>query len=90
MDKTLIYPMGSILIFSTGEYSDYGLSGFVVTLKECDLRKLAAEYRDNYEPEDKWDKPRPEGFAGWLIAKGYAMPVEASEVHLGSYGDFDL
>lgn len=41
-DDTLKYPTGFVLVFSTGEYSDYGLAGFVVTTIASAIRALSA------------------------------------------------
>lgn len=90
MDNTLIYPKGSILTLSSGEYSDYGIVGILVTVKDCDLRTLAAEYKASHRPKNQWDKPDPDGFVAWLVVHGHAMPVDASEVHIGSYGRLEL
>lgn len=43
-DRTLQYPKGSIMVFTTGEYSDFGMAGFLVTIKDCDLPALAQAY----------------------------------------------
>lgn len=87
MDRTLNYPKGSILVLTSGEYSDYGMVGYVVTVEDCDLRALAQEYRNAHKPANQWDRPDPDGFVAWLVVNGYAMPVDASTVHLGSYGE---
>lgn len=94
MIETLKFVRGSALIFTSGEYSDFGLSGVLVTIKDCDLPALAKEYvaqewaAIKERGGDDWDKPGPDGFAGWLCANGHAMAAEAQCVHLGSYGEF--
>lgn len=89
---SLKYPPGSVLVMTTGEYSDFGVVGILVTMQECDLPALAKEYangKPSYEPAGM-----PNNFPAWLISKGYAMPVDHSEVHLGDYGrwgdEFDV
>lgn len=78
-DTTLKFPRGSVIQFTEGEYSDFCLCGMVVTIKDCDLPALAKEYAAF---ENAWAGK----FATWLVANGHAMPCEATEVHLGSYG----
>lgn len=89
MSNPLEYPKGSVLTFTTGEYSDFRVAAYLVTVCDCDLPALAREYVGTYAPENEWDEPRLDGFASWLIAKGHAMPVATSEVHLGAYGDWE-
>jgi excisionase family DNA binding protein len=63
MAKTLAYPKGSVIVFSSGRYSDYGLIAFVVAVADLDLPALAKEYvaEDAAKPEDKrgWDHDEP-------------------------------
>jgi hypothetical protein len=85
MKKTLCYPIGSILTFTDGEYSDFHLAAYLVTIKYCDIPKLAQECA-NGKIAHKDLFANPENFPAWLIVNGYAMPVDHSEVHLGEYG----
>lgn len=89
-DKTLCFPAGKAIAFSTGEYSDFCYRGVVVTLKECDLFKLGQEFKAEKEKENDNDWVEPQGFPSWLVANGHAFPAEIQEVHCGSYGEFEL
>lgn len=40
----LKYPMGTILSFECGEYSNFRVVGLLVTLVECDFKALAQQY----------------------------------------------
>lgn len=40
----LKYPMGTILSFECGEYSDFRVVGLLVTLADCDFKALAQQY----------------------------------------------
>lgn len=82
--KVLQYPKGSIITFTTGEYSDFRVCGFVVTIVACNLPKLAQEYGNGKKLYS--EDGEPSDFPSWLIANGHVMPVEHSEVHLGAYG----
>jgi hypothetical protein len=90
MPDILKFPKGSIITFTTGEYSSFSICGYVVTVQDCDLPALAQQYRDTHKPkaDDYYYTVRPEGFPSWLIANGHCMPVSTSEVHVGNYGDF--
>lgn len=91
----LKYPRGSVIEFSSGEYSDYRTVGIVVTLKDCDLPALAQAFAEQERAEiaargdTSWGRERLDGFPAWLIAHGYAMPVEAAAVHLGGYSEWE-
>jgi hypothetical protein len=93
-DKTLKYPRGTCLVFTTGEYSDYGLRGILVTIKECDLPALAqlfaqAEKEKAIKEKLGWFNLNIGDFPSWLVANGYAMPADAETVHLGNYNKFE-
>lgn len=82
MSKILFFPKGSLVYFTTGEYSDYLVHGVFQTLVDCDLPALAKQYIEN----DK--EAKPDDFPSWLVSKQYVDPVDATEVWLGSYGRF--
>lgn len=83
-DKVMFYPKGSVITFTSGEYSDFSVRGFVLTIQDCDLPKLAQKMANGKEPYMDQDAD-PDNFPAWLIANGYAMPVDHSQVHLGDY-----
>lgn len=89
-DKVLNFPAGSVITMTTGEYSDFQISAYVVTLKHVDLPALVREFKATHQPEHDHDKPSADRFPSWLIANGYCMPVETTEVQLGDgWGGFD-
>jgi len=89
-DKTLIYPAGTAIAFETGEYSDFGYIGHVVTLKELRLFDKIQEYKKQYVGMNEYDTPDPESFLGWLTATGFVFPADVQTVHIGSYGRLEL
>lgn len=90
MSRTMIYPAGTAIAFETGEYSDFGYIGHVVTLKELNLPDRMQEFKDGFTSKDEWDEPDPSGFVGWLIAQGHCFPADVQTVHIGSYGRLEL
>lgn len=83
MGELLKYPRGSILVMTTGAYSDYHIVGFLVAVADLDLPKLAQQYvGENPKDNDQYEFPT------WLVSRGLAMPVENSEIHLGEYGEW--
>ncbi len=95
----LEYKAGMVIQFTEGSYSDYRLSGNVVTLKDINLIDLAKKYWDecketikyNWCGKEKTSTRIPHtspDFSAWLIMKEYVFPANIEEVHLGE--DFDL
>lgn len=76
---------GEIILFSSGEYSDYGYRGQVIFTKDCELK----EARDTYKAHCKKTKESadPGGFVTFLCALEFCVPLQCREIHLGSYGE---
>ena len=89
MAKRLVFPSGKAILFTAGEYSDFGTCGAVVTQKECDLLELAEAYCNERRGTGD-DYIDGSGFVAWLVTNGWAFPAEIQEVWLGSYGRLDL
>ena len=85
-EPILKFPRGTVIQFTTGAYSDFQTAGLIVAVEEIDLPALAGQMRAEFKPKHQWDNCDRDEFAAWLIAKGFAMPVAVSEVHLGDYG----
>lgn len=84
---------GKLIVFSSGEYSDYGYDGHFLTLEpltrpmieevktECEA-KAVKEYGDKYGARDH--------FIPALIKRGLIMTVDCQEIHLGEYGELSV
>ena len=68
---------GELIRVEQGEYSDYGVLGFFVVLREFDPQVLYDEVRASNEYGDVL--PR-------YIAAGYLLEVDHSTMHLGRNG----
>lgn len=90
MLQNAVFDTGTIVLFSSGEYSDRGLCGEVKLLRSCDFRALAQEYKDQYTPEDDWDDPEPIDFVAWLVRNQHVEQIDCSSLHLGSYGELNI
>lgn len=93
-DKPILkFPVGTVLIFTSGEYLDFGLAGELVTIKDCDLKALAQECQNFYEAKESEDRfvfgSAHNNFASWLVANGHAMPLDCTTVHIGDYSEWD-
>lgn len=86
MEANLKVTKGEVIVFTEGQYSDFGLDAFLVFIKDCNLAEKAQHYfngKDRYGDEDM------SNFSALLIADEYAVPVRYRELHLGSYSDFN-
>lgn len=85
-DMTLKFQRGSVIVMTTGSYSDYSMAAFLVALIDCDLPALAREFA--FEERARLAKKRlgwtavesPKDFPSWLIAKGHCVPARCSHV----------
>jgi hypothetical protein len=85
VSEVLVFPAGSTIMFTSGEYSDFRMCGCFVTLKECDLKALMREFMLT-APIEKWSRtPEPNNFGSWLCAQGHAFTADIQTVHVGDY-----
>ena len=77
---------GRLLMLDHGEYSDYGVDGFFVVLKDFKPHEeLDLYFQANPDQQDTYCFERDQ-FIAFVIAKGYLLSVEPNELYLGSYG----
>lgn len=76
------------ILFTEGEYSDYGHVGLFVALTDLTATMLneAREVSQNEKDDDNWFDDR-ERFIAEIIRRGWVMAVTVDEHHLGSYGE---
>lgn len=80
---------GKLLVFSCGEYSDYGYIGQFVALRDipwATIQDTADTHQRRYEREDDYYSPQV-GFVADMIAQGFLLEVDMQEIYLGSYGE---
>ena len=85
----------SLLLFAEGEYSDYRTGPMIRAVMDLDIVALGLEFKALCPPRDtscfsNGPEADSSSFTKWLVEKGVACEVEYSEVHLGSYGEFDF
>jgi len=84
----MIIKQGTTLSFSTGEYSDYYVSGVVLVLKDIDQRVVVALARSEWKAEHEYSRFDTDDLVGWLNRNGYIEDVpDQFEWHVGSYGE---
>lgn len=80
-----LIPAGVLFTVTTGEYSDYGVSGVFRALAPIDASALREEWLAEH-PEQREDYRFREGaFLGWVARKGFLEPVDCFEWHLCDY-----
>lgn len=92
-------PKGTIVFFTSGEYSDYGISGHFITIDDLSkedfiearetvsVQKNVAEQKEEYSYFNEH-----EAFINRMILTGKMVAVTTYEMHIGSYGklEFDI
>jgi hypothetical protein len=79
-------PAGTLLCFTEGAYSDYGICGNFVVLQDIKpddaLEALEQAHKDN---TSEFVGPDQEAFIAKMIRGGFLASVNVHEIHLGSY-----
>lgn len=81
----------TLILLSSGEYSDYGLMGAFRPMKAFNVGDALEAFKAQWKPEPGTycSSPGPSDFAAWLAKEGYIEDAPTEEIHLGSYGDID-
>jgi hypothetical protein len=95
-DKEALYiNAGKIVVFTSGQYSDYSLHGMFVGLQDVTFeqaQETATEVNaaaDVIDEDGGWaDKTMM--YQATLISKGYLMEVDYVNRWIGSYGDLEV
>lgn len=77
---------GRLICVDEGEYSDYGVKGFFVALRDFEPMKELAEYLAANPTDSKGYGFKDDAFLASLIAKGYLLEIEYDTIYLGTYG----
>lgn len=83
---------GELVVFSAGEYSDYGYLGQFVVLEDItseDITKVLEGTAEELRKEsNRWSEDL-DFFIPVLIRMGKLASINMREIHLGSYGELD-
>lgn len=91
--RNLDIKAGELVVFSEGEYSDYGYGGSFVMLQDIsqeEMLRIAAETNAAADADDDNYFNRSGMFVAALIRGGYLASINLREIHLGSYGRLEL
>lgn len=78
--------IGSLVAFSSGEYSDYCVGPIVRVLVDLDWKALRDEYIEENPKEAEDFKFKPDHFIEWLTRKGLIEAIPWIEWHTDNYG----
>ena len=83
MEATRIIPAGTLVNFTSGAYSDFGLEATGVALKDCDIVAAVREWGATLADYTYRDAIN---FISWLFGKsGYFVEAEVATWYLGAY-----
>ena len=80
-----IIPAGAYLTVSTGEYSDYSVSGVFRALKNIDADALRAQWLKDHPDNIEHYRFDEDAFLAWVAKEGFLEPVPSFEWHLCDY-----
>ena len=83
------HKQGEKILFSRGEYSNYGVGPLVQALRDLDLASLAQAYYDQapmYTHDPAHKAVSGSAFAAWLVAQCWAEEIDYDEAWTGPYG----
>jgi hypothetical protein len=83
---------GKLVMFTTGEYSDFGHCGVFVVLKDMshdEFKSIAKKLKDDFQG-DYWEGPSEYEMMSELTKNGYLLDIDMKSIHLGEYGRLDI
>ena len=85
MEENTKVMRGEIILFSSGEYSDYSYAGQVIFTKDCELKEARDKYKEHCQKTKEYADSG--SFVTFLCALEFCLPLQCREIHLGSYGE---
>ncbi len=79
---------GTILVLSTGEWSDTNVRPPARVLRAFDQQAVSELFKAQWEPRWDGDGPDPGCFCTWLETCGFIETMDHHSWHVGSYGEF--
>lgn len=82
--------MSTIIIATTGEYSDYSVDGVFDIKKPFKLGEIQKKVEAAYVKKHNWDTPQPKDMIDYMVREGYLEIADYEEIHFGSYSDIEF
>lgn len=93
MSKETTYKKDAVILFETGEYSDFYVCMVAKALIEFDAAAYVARFKKILPPEDP-ENPRYYGhqseFLQWLVKESVVEEIPTENCHIGSYGRLEI
>lgn len=82
----------TLILLSTGEYSDYSVMGAFRPARAFNMGDACEAFKAQWKPaEGAYSSyAGPSDFAAWLAKEGFVEDAATEEIHLGSYGEIEL
>jgi hypothetical protein len=83
---------GEIIVLTSGEYSDYGIVGYIVAKINFDIKEAIDLFKQETKDysECGYINDAHNRFIAWLVITERAVPVEYRELHIGSYCELEI
>ena len=82
------YITGQLLLFTSGEYSDFEVHELLRVTKDFEPRAEVLAYLAEHPDQRHEYAGKETQFLAWLIRRGVVETVEQSQFHVASYGTF--
>ena len=86
MNAALVANAGSLLSVESGEYSDYGVIGFFVVLRDFTPADQLSKYLDEFPKSKRPHCFESDEFLAFLLKDGFLLEVLYGTLHLENYG----
>lgn len=86
-DMKSIAKAGKLLCVDRGQYSDYGVTGFFLVLRDFDPRAELNEFLNAHPKQRENCCFEQDEFLAAILAKGLLLEVEYGTLYLGAYSD---
>lgn len=90
--RTGEHRVGDLIVLTSGEYSDFGITGIYRALKDFNDADFSRAYVGRPANQRKFDKSGAGAydFPEWVKSSGYLEEIEYCEIHYGAYGRLSI
>jgi hypothetical protein len=85
MDISIKIPKDTLVLLSSGEYSDYSLEGLYITTSDLYPEKIRNDYINEYPEQTDTYMFKESTFKEYLLKNNYVKPMGCTEWYMGSY-----
>lgn len=78
-----------LILFSSGQYSDYTVSGMCLALRDIDVSSVRDKYIELYPGQMAKYAFKDHMFLDYLKSEGYIKLIPFKELYMGGYSSID-